>query len=269
MKNNTILKLKKGLVAITAMALMAGSFTLTAVASDMTAVSEQASDASLISKTKATNIALKHAGLKSGKVSFTKRTKSLDDGRWEWEIEFYEKTTKNKYDYDIDAYTGDIKSFEMDSFRPVSTGKKITLAKAKSIARTNAGLNSVQVSFTRAKLVWDDGTHEYDLHFTDKSKNRYEYEINAYTGVITSYKMEDYKKTMTSTSGEISKEKAKEIVLEHAGLIGKTVKGYKIKTDYEHGRKVYEIEFDYRDSEYEYEVDVLTGEILDFDIDYD
>ncbi len=60
----------------------------------------------------------------------------------------------------------------------------------------------------------------------------------------------------------ISKSEAKAIVLEHAELDASDVKRYKVETDNEHGRLVYEIEFDSGRYEYEYEVDAESGKIL-------
>ncbi len=43
----------------------------------------------------------------------------------------------------------------------------------------------------------------------------------------------------------------------------------KVELDYEHGRKIYEIEFYNNGYEYEYDVDAETGRILKFDKDFD
>ena len=43
----------------------------------------------------------------------------------------------------------------------------------------------------------------------------------------------------------------------------------KVELDYEHGRKIYEIEFYNNGYEYEYDVDTETGRILKFDKDFD
>ena len=62
-------------------------------------------------------------------------------------------------------------------------------------------------------------------------------------------------------------EKAKETALNHAGFKENEVTFKKVKTDYEDERLVYEIEF-YKDgTEYEYDVDAETNEIIKFDTD--
>lgn len=69
-----------------------------------------------------------------------------------------------------------------------------------------------------------------------------------------------------SAAGDIGVEQAKTIALQHAGLTAEGVVFSKAKLDREDGRLVYEIEFYVTGkSEYEYEIDASTGEILDAD----
>lgn len=63
----------------------------------------------------------------------------------------------------------------------------------------------------------------------------------------------------------ITKDAAKQIALTHAGATADKVQRYESKLDYEDGRKVYEIEFDFNGLEYDYEIDAKSGEILKFD----
>ena len=56
---------------------------------DAAADTSQATDAAAkISESKAKAIALKHAGLKEADVKFTKFNEDMDDGVWQYEIEF-------------------------------------------------------------------------------------------------------------------------------------------------------------------------------------
>ena len=71
------------------------------------------------------------------------------------------------------------------------------------------------------------------------------------------------KKPIENTT--ISKEAAKGIALSHAGVNENTTQRFKSKLDYEDGRQVYEIEFDFEGFEYDYEIDAKTGEIIKFD----
>ena len=62
-------------------------------------------------------------------------------------------------------------------------------------------------------------------------------------------------------------DRAKEIAFDHAGLSTKDVTLTKVKKDYDDGKEVFEVEFHVGFDEYNYNKDVATGEILDFEID--
>ncbi|MGL5347846.1 MAG: PepSY domain-containing protein, partial [Peptostreptococcaceae bacterium] len=65
-----------------------------------------------ITAEQAKEIALKHANLKSDQVKFIKETNEVDDAISKYDIEF---TNENmKYNYEIDANTGDVLEFEKD-----------------------------------------------------------------------------------------------------------------------------------------------------------
>lgn len=60
----------------------------------------------------AKSIALKHSNLDESQVSFMKAKYEFDDGIGKYEIEFY--YNNNKYEYEINAKTGDIISYDYD-----------------------------------------------------------------------------------------------------------------------------------------------------------
>ena len=65
----------------------------------------------------------------------------------------------------------------------------------------------------------------------------------------------------------IGESKAKELALKHAGLSGKEVSFLQLKLDWDDGRAVYEVEFYSGSREYDYEIDAVTGAVVDFDSD--
>ena len=70
-----------------------------------------------------------------------------------------------------------------------------------------------------------------------------------------------------SADNTISEEKAVQIALDHARLKKEDVSFITSHPDFDDGRYVYDIEF-YKDmTEYDYEIDAATGEILSFDFD--
>ena len=63
-----------------------------------------------ISIDKAKQIALSHAGLTSGQVTFKRTELDFDDGIKKYEVEFY--YNNREYSYEIDANTGNVLSYE-------------------------------------------------------------------------------------------------------------------------------------------------------------
>lgn len=75
------------------------------------AVTEKPAD-SKISEEKAKSIALNHAGLKESEVKFLHVELDYDDGVLRYEVDF--RQGNYEYDYDIDANTGKILSYDKD-----------------------------------------------------------------------------------------------------------------------------------------------------------
>ena len=135
--------------------------------------------------------ALAHAGLNQNQVTFVKGKLEWDDGRQVYDVEFY-TTDYKEYDYEIDAATGAILSYDFDAENYIpqqNTGSYIGAEKAKSVALAHAGVNQSQVTRLRCELEKDDGRWEYQVEFYYGTME-YEYEIDAYTGAILSRDME-------------------------------------------------------------------------------
>ena len=73
--------------------------------------------------------------------------------------------------------------------------------------------------------------------------------------------------TGTAASGYITAERAKEIALADAGLSASSVVFIRAQQDWEDGRAVYEVEFYSGNTEYDYEIDAITGAIRSADRD--
>ena len=65
-----------------------------------------------ITEAEAQAIALEHAGLTEADVSRLEVRKDFDDGRQEYDVEFH--VDRLEYEYEIDAVTGKILSFDKD-----------------------------------------------------------------------------------------------------------------------------------------------------------
>ena len=243
-------------------------------------ISDAATASAYIGEAKAKEIALNHAGLTAGQVTFLQLKLDWENGRQVYEVEFY--SSNKEYDYEIDASTGSIVGYDYDieNYTIPSTGTSTTTgligeAKAKEIALNHAGLTSSQVSFVLAKLDWENGRQVYEVEFYSGNKE-YDYEIDASTGAIRSYDYDIENYTIPSTgastgasasTGLIGEAKAKETALNHAGLTSSQVSFVQTKLDWENGRQVYEVEFYSGNKEYDYEIDASTGSIRGYDYD--
>lgn len=77
--------------------------------------------------------------------------------------------------------------------------------------------------------------------------------------------------SQSTPTGGVTLEQAKQTALRHAGKTASQVQIVKAQQDWEHGKKVYEIEFIVSGgtgyTEYDYEIDVATGKIVSYDYD--
>ena len=146
----------------------------------------QPSTGSDIGAEKAKSIALSHAGFTASQVQRLKVEKDYDDGRLEYEVEFYAGTTE--YDYTISGTDGTILKQDKEEHggsQPTqpSTGSDIGTEKAKSIALSHAGFTASQVQDLQVEKDNDDGRLEYQVEFRVNG-TEYEYTISAADGTI-------------------------------------------------------------------------------------
>ncbi len=142
-------------------------------------------------------------------------------------------------------------------------------AKAKEIALNHANVSSSKASFRPVKLDWENGRQVYEVEFYSGNKE-YDYEIDAASGAIRSYDhdIENYTipSTGTSQSGNyISREKAQQLAqgkAPNATLV-------KLEFDYDDGRAIYEGELRDGRTEYDFEIDAVTGSFIKWEQDWD
>lgn len=156
--------------------------------------------ATVIGEDAAKAIALEHAGLAEKDVTFILAHPDRDDGRTVYDVEFY--VDMKEYDYEIDAYSGNIISCDFDienyttashpsngSVAPPQSNTTITLEKAKAIALEKAGVSQSDATFTETSFEYDDGIPVYQIDFISGTLE-YEVEINANTGAVIEYDVE-------------------------------------------------------------------------------
>lgn len=173
----------------------------------------------MISEEKAKEIALAHAGLTADQVTFVKSGIDSEDGRKEYDVEFYTKDRK-EYDYEIDAYSGEVLDYDYDAEYHTSTsgsdgtaagkgttdgsgttdsssttdgnvttnGKTISTEEAKQIAlakipgATAEDIREFKSDYDNSKLQYE-GKIYYD-------KKEYEFEIDGSSGTILEWDVE-------------------------------------------------------------------------------
>ena len=148
---------------------------------------------------------------------------------------------------------------------------KITMEQAKEIAVQHAGIQSNQANFIKVEQDVENGIPEYEIEFLCDNK-KFDYSINADNGKIASYKhkimhhngkMQNHHQSTMAMDNQ----KAADIALHHANLTHDQVSRLKCYQEMEDGINVYSVKFWKDYTEYEYEIDAQTGEILEFDIE--
>lgn len=127
----------------------------------------------------------------------------------------------------------------------------ISAESAKSIALSDAGFSSSEVSYLNVKTEFDDSVKVFDVSFIafnpDGSFTEYDYEIKAADGKILGRDIDRERGSSSqvpiSSSNDIGAEQAKRIALEHFGVNAEDVRFLGVRKDYDDGRQVYEIEF--------------------------
>lgn len=160
----------------------------------------------LISEESAKEIALEHAGVSADNVKFVKSGLDRDDGRRVYDVEFY-STDFVEYDYDIDALTGEILSFDHDAeyYAPAATAKSDTATAANNNPATSSSKEITEAEAKKIALAqvpgasendiygfevdYDDGRLEYEgtIYFDHME---YEFEIDGYSGAIRNWDVE-------------------------------------------------------------------------------
>lgn len=135
--------------------------------------------------------ALEHAGLTADKVTFVQTKLDYDDGKQVYDVEFY--TGTKEYDYEIDANTGAVISYDFDADHytapEASAGTTaITADRAKEIALSQvAGATTADIY--EFETDYDDGRLAYEGKIIYDGRE-YEFEIDGYSGGIRSWESE-------------------------------------------------------------------------------
>lgn len=159
----------------------------------------------------------------------------------------------------------------------------------KKIAVTHAGVSPEQMQFTTMeRQVNADGAEEYIVAMRNDLYSYY-YKINPSSGKIIVSSMEELSRSAdgnigtvaaastpaatpapaTTPEGYIGYDRAKEVALQHAQVSAADAVFKKVKLDYDDGVVKYEVEFYTGNTEYDYDVEATTGNVISYDYDID
>lgn len=183
----------------------------------------------LIGKDEARDIALEDAGFSRSDTSRLRTSLEYDDGYFEYDVDFY--VDGIEYEYVIDGEDGDIIKRDIDGKRQNAAPNVTTTAPEQAASPTET------TAETTAEATTPQAT-------------------TAPQGVPTGTE------TTTATTSGITEDDAKNIAVKDAGVDAAAVMFTKVKTDYEDGIQIYEVDFYTSDAEYDYEIAVSDGKIV-------
>lgn len=141
---------------------------------------------------------------------------------------------------------------------------EITEEEAKTIAYENAGVKEKDVTNVQVKKDMDDGVLIYEVEFFTATK-KYDYDIKASDGKVLKLENETIKNSQTGNTNQkqLTEDEAKNIALQKVS--GATQDDIRIQLDNDDGRLRYEGEIIYDGTEYEFDIDAYTGEVLNWE----
>lgn len=203
------------------------------VSADSVTQTGTASDKAYIGEENARTKACEHAGVAAGDVIKSEVKLDSEHGIMIYEVEF--KTADMECEYEINACTGEVVDFEKEMI--------------------NHQNQTVTGSEAETEAVKETSGHEYDDDHDDDHDS--EHTSAHHSSGSSQPAIDTY----------IGNEKALSIALEHAGLSASALTKKEIELDDEDDRMIYKVELEAGKDEYEYEIDAVTGDILEAEID--
>lgn len=226
----------------------------------------------------ARDAALAHAGVAAGDVLEIEIELDSDDHVMTYKVEFL--TGSREYEYRINATTGAVVTYEtkgrknavnQSSGSGTSTGSTyIGEPAAKESALTHAGVAESSTTDVECYLEYEDGKPVcYCVEFK-VSKAKYEYEIDLYSGAVLNYAVESYDSSSSekdsaeasASTSYIGESAALAAALKHAGVAETSLTEKHVELDRDGNTMIYQVEFETRSQEYEYEIDAASGTVL-------
>jgi len=134
--------------------------------------------------------ALAHAGLTESQITGLRVERDQDEGRLEYEMEFWQGVME--YEYTLDGTSGSIlKRKWEDHTAPAPSSGDLGEAAAKAAALAHAGLTESQITGLRVERDQDDGRLEYEIEFWQGTVE-YEYTFDGAAGTMLKHEWEDH-----------------------------------------------------------------------------
>lgn len=152
-----------------------------------------------------------------------------------------------------------------------SDGAYIGTQAALEAACAHAGVDVNSILGSHVDFDCDHGMMLYEVDFY-ADNTEYEYEINAATGAVVKYERSTYTATVptntsapTTSTDFIGEDAAKSAACAHAGVDSSSAVWLQAQFERDDGRYIYELEFTSNGAKYEYKVDALTGEVVQYE----
>jgi len=247
----------------------------------------------------AVNAALNKAGVTAEQVAVYKKAWEFSNGREQFDVHFL-IPGQTKFEYEVDAMTGDVLTGESDlweaedelEYKGLTAGEAADPQEAEKLeeavqkALQDAGVPDAVVS--KKGIDFEFGKKIFDINFFVAGQTKYDYDIDAATGEILTHEMDvweadddlEYKGLLApaqaqeavteNASGEMNDARALAIALGDAGLAESDVTVTECYREMDDGIEQYNVSFRTADGmEYDYDIDAAGGAILSRDMDYD
>ena len=132
--------------------------------------------------------AFDHAGVTQSQTSNLRTQRDLDDGRLEYDVDFWAGTTE--YEYKIDGATGAVLEHEQKTHASGGNTADVGEQAALAAALKHAGVSQDQAYNLEVKRDYDDGRLEYEVEFKSGGYE-YEYTVSAADGSILKYERDN------------------------------------------------------------------------------
>ena len=237
-----------------------------------------------LSQQEAKQAALAHAGVQEEELTSLQIRSDHDDGAAVYDVDF--STAERRYSYEVKKRNGDIVQADYETIAnaaapsddmgtdvaPVGGDTQsqqsqgaITAAEARAIALEHAGVAEADAQFVREKEDYDDGRAVYEIEFY-AGNTEYDYEIAKDTGEIVSVDHDMEAALSGNSTGEaLTLDQARALALEKVPGAGDN--DIRISYERDDGRQIYEGEIYYNGTEYEFEMDAVTGDFIEWSVE--